>query len=96
MRSRYESNSALRPKHTECSLQMVSGDQELSPVIGEQSEVKDGEDVQIEGDQPEAQVETREVQGVRTPYKPSPKEIAEHNLTHLNYRDWCPTWTRGE
>ena len=50
MRSRYESNSALRPKHTECSLQMVSGDQELSPVICEQSEVKDGEDEQIVGE----------------------------------------------
>ena len=53
------------------------------------------EDEQAEGGQPEADVEAREVHGVCTQYKPSPKKIAEHHLTHLNYRDWCPICVQG-
>ena len=62
---------------------------------GDDGEVDNGEDVQTEIGQQEAPVETRAAFGVRTPFRPSPAEVAEHNLTHLNYRDWCPYCVQG-
>ena len=35
-------------------------------------------------------VEVRQAQGGTLPYRPSAKDVAEHNLTHLKYRNWCP------
>ena len=97
MRSRTDTNKSIRPKLDEGSLHAAGEDHGLMPEekIGGKNRVENDDDEQIKDDQPEANVETREVHGVRTPYKPSPKEIAEHNLTHLNFRDWCPTCVQG-
>ena len=30
------------------------------------------------------------VKMLRSPYRPSQKEVDEHNLSHVPFRDWCP------
>ena len=37
----------------------------------------------------------RETIRVSSPYKPSEKEVDEHDLTHLPYRSWCRHCIRG-
>ena len=34
--------------------------------------------------------------GVRAPTQPTPQERAEHELTHLPYRSWCPTCVQSK
>ena len=34
--------------------------------------------------------EAHRARGLRQPQQPTPQQIAEHNLTHLPYRNWCP------
>ena len=63
-------------------------------IIGDASENKD-ESKPDEDPHQAADAEVREVHGAVVPYKPSPKDIAEHNLTHLNYRAWCPVCVRA-
>ena len=29
-------------------------------------------------------------------YKPSPKEVEEHNVTHMPFRSWCPFCVKGK
>ena len=48
--------------------------------IFEQIECKD-EDVSEEAKKPEV---------LRDPGAPTPKEVEEHNVTHLPFRSWCP------
>ena len=52
--------------------------------VAEEKDAVPGVDVNVE-------TETRQAHGAKNPFKPSAKDIAEHNLTHMNYRDWCPT-----
>ena len=35
-------------------------------------------------------------QGLPAPYTPSEAEVANHNLTHLPYRNWCPICVKGK
>ena len=44
---------------------------------------------------PAEDVEARAAQAARIPYAPSAKDIARHNTTHLQYRDWCPICVRA-
>ena len=83
-------NRSIRPKQIE-SLAEVSDGHDLmtGEIVGDREDVVDAEDVRAAEGQPEADVETREVRGVRTPYRPSAREIKEHDLTHLNDWDWC-------
>ena len=39
---------------------------------------------------PEDGVATLEAKGVPAPHQPTKEQIAQHNLTHLPYRAWCP------
>ena len=39
--------------------------------------------------------EAHRARGLRQPQQPTPQQIAEHNLTHLPYRNWCPICVRG-
>ena len=96
MRSLRTTNRSIRPKQIE-SLAEVSDGHDLmtGEIVGDREDVVDAEDVRATEGQPEADVETREVRGVRTPYRPSAREITEHNLTHLNYRDWCACCVQG-
>ena len=66
------SDSPIRPKTCD-SLPVAGNDRDLmvGETAGEREEVKNTEDVPVAEDQPEADVETREVRGVRTPYRPS-------------------------
>ena len=34
--------------------------------------------------------------GLRQPQQPTPQQIAEHNVTHLPYRNWCPICVQGK
>ena len=62
-------------------------------VAGSSRTVADGERAGDAGEQDpvDADVETRTAVGIRDPKRPSAADVAEHNLTHANYRDWCPT-----
>ena len=35
------------------------------------------------------------MRSIGDPRLPSPREVEEHNLTHLPYRNWCPHCVRG-
>ena len=54
------------------------------------------------GAMPEADAETEESQeavapkGQPAPSTPSAEEEANHNMTHLPYRSWCPQCVRGK
>ena len=40
--------------------------------------------------------EAHRARGLRQPQQPTPQQIAEHNLTHLPYRNWCPICAQGK
>ena len=40
--------------------------------------------------------EAHRAKGLRQPEQPAPQQIAEHNLTHLPYRNWCPICVQGK
>jgi hypothetical protein len=49
---------------------------------------------QIEmGEDPE---EARAPKVLESPFQPTAQEVAEHNLTHLPFRNWCPHCIMGE
>ena len=53
------------------------------------------------GDQPDDPQEhdppaARRARGLPDPGKPTPQQIAEHELTHLPFRSWCPDCVRGK
>ena len=48
-----------------------------------------------EGQQHEHHVAHR-ARGLRQPQQPTPQQIAEHNLTNLPYRNWCPICVQGK
>ena len=37
----------------------------------------------------EESAEASEAKGIRVSNKPTPEEVAEHELTHLPFRSWC-------
>ena len=71
--------------------------------VGEQDTINDdvlNNDADA-GAMPEADAETQESQeavapkGQPTPSTPTAEEVANHNMTHLPYRSWCPQCVRG-
>ena len=38
----------------------------------------------------DSNMEARPATTLRSPTTPSPQEVAQHNLTHMPYRSWCP------
>ena len=56
---------------------------------------KDYEYIQENHDE-EQQHEHHEAHRARQPQQPNPQQIAEHNLTHLPYRNWCPICVQGK
>ena len=40
--------------------------------------------------------EAHRASGLRQPQQPTPQQIAEHNLTHLPYRNWCQICVQGK
>ena len=40
--------------------------------------------------------EAHRARGLRQPQQPTPQQIAEHSLTHLPYRNWCPICVQGK
>ena len=50
----------------------------------------DGRDAEQGSEQGGDEGEARQVRGVRNPDEPTPAMIAEHNLTHMHFRAWCP------
>ena len=40
--------------------------------------------------------EAHRARGLRQPQQPTPQQTAEHNLTHLPYRNWCPICVQGK
>ena len=47
-------------------------------------------------DQEEEQQPATKARGVKTPQQPTAQERAEHQLTHLPYRTWCPTCVKNK
>ena len=48
-----------------------------------------------EGEEEEESFGSRTAKGRGAPRGPTEKERAEHNLTHLPYRSWCPACVAG-
>ena len=44
----------------------------------------------------EVSEEARHPEVLRDPGAPTPKEIEEHNATHLPFRSWCPYCVTGK
>ena len=40
--------------------------------------------------------EAQAPKGIRVDERPSDEEVAEHNLTHIPFRSWCPHCVRGK
>ena len=59
---------------------------------------KDYEYIQENHDEEQQQEhhEAHRAIGLRQPQQPTPQQIAEHNLTHLPYRNWCPICVQGK
>ena len=59
---------------------------------------KDYENIQENHDEEQQHEhhEAHRARGLRQPQQPTPQQIAEHNLTHLPYRNWCPICVQGE
>jgi hypothetical protein len=57
----------------------------------------DGSDLDAERDEDGLGVEegSRRTQKMMDPRKPSPEEVAEHEMTHLPYRNWCRHCIKG-
>ena len=47
-------------------------------------------------DQEEEQQQATKAKGIKAPAQPTPQERAEHELTHLPYRSWCPTCVQSK
>ena len=60
---------------------------EEQPVFGE--EAGEAVDAALESD------EARKPRIVRRPMAPTREMVEEHNRTHAEYRDWCPTVELG-
>ena len=43
----------------------------------------------------EKEEEGRKLRSIGDPRLPSPREVEEHNLAHVPYRNWCPHCVRG-
>ena len=87
-----DENTAVEADHGRQSQRMLAPN-DAEEVAGEPmaEEVPDRD----EGAEPE-ETEARQAQCRPTPHRPSAKEVAEHNLTHLNYRSWCPICIRAK
>ena len=47
-------------------------------------------------EQEEEQQPAAKAKGLKTPDQPTPQERAEHELTHLPFRSWCPTCVQSK
>ena len=57
--------------------------------------VEDEDFEQIECEEKESE-EARELEVLRDPGAPTPKEVEDHNVTHLPFRSWCPRCVSGK
>ena len=51
---------------------------------------------QIECEEEEVTEEAKKAEVLRYPSAPAPKEVEEHNVTHLPFRSWCPLRVSGK
>ena len=58
-------------------------------VAVEQEAVDDGQNAEIECKEDE-EGEAQRPHTLRDPGTPSPAEVEEHNITHMQFRTWCP------
>ena len=55
-----------------------------------------GDEDEIQCEPAEVSEEATRVRKLVDPKRPSRKEVDEHYLTHLPFRNWCPHCTRGK
>ena len=67
----------------------------VRPLVEEVGDVEneDFEEIKCQEDESE---EARRPEVLRDPGAPTPKEIEEHNVTHLPFRSWCPHCVSGK
>ena len=63
--------------------------------LGDQEEAEDEGFENIECEEKEGE-EARRPEVLRDPGAPTPKEVEEHNVTHMPFRSWCPHCVSGK
>ena len=75
-----------------------TGDDDMDP--NENGEPEEEEPEELEGDESEELLcppcEERVSKSIFEPMKPSPKEVADHERTHVPYRCWCNVCVRAK
>ena len=103
MQQQHPSHSSLvRPQTNDCkAVEANPGKQVQRMLAPNEAEEFEGEAMaedtpdRDDGAEPE-EIEARQAQCGPTPHRPSAKEVAEHNVTHLRYRSWCPICVRAK
>ena len=76
-----ESSDAVRPRKADyCEGEWVHGVDDEEEIVAEDEEVLPGE---------------RKVKKMMDPLLPSAREVDEHNISHLPFRNWCPHCVKG-
>ena len=57
--------------------------------------MEDEEVEEIECDEEKESEEAKPPEVLRDPGAPTPKEVEQHNVTHLPFRSWCRHCVRG-
>jgi hypothetical protein len=83
---------AVRPNQSSEGGEVCSGEVELAGGSGQQNEAEEKQEQQ---EQEESESGKRSCRKVLSPTEPSPQERAEHELTHLPFRNWCRHCCRG-
>ena len=85
------SNESVRPKR-------IWTVDEVEPADGERqgvAETPDENEFECQPCEAEEEFGSRTVIPMKSPYKPSQKDVDDHYLTHLPYRNWCRHCVRG-
>ena len=64
--------------------------------VGERGEAEKDDDVHFMEDMEDKGEENIVVKAIKEPQRPSKAAIAEHELTHIPFRDWCVHCQRGK
>ena len=69
----------------------TQNDVAVSPIVNEPREDAVAPDLRIE-----ESAEASEARGIKVSNKPTPEEVAAHELNHLPFRSWCKVCVRSK
>ena len=71
------------------------GDTDVLIALAEEASVEAEEEMRTEKAEMEPEEETADLKIAVSPVRPSAADVAEHRVTHMPYRNWCPHCVAG-